>query len=265
MPDEKDKNASQPQPGWLDRLRQRYAVPPDPPPPPPPNVSPWRPEFLRTGAMDSSKIGQIGVTNKKTGRTVPRDVTLGEIPNILFNEYRSVRGSAPPQRSRPTRLSQPTKQTPSKIDYAGDEDLRKAKTDTAYAIFNDARYAPRTKVALPVVSQRARQSPEYARDFKDYQNTVWDAFAGYMMGQDRVEGRGRYNFRPYGPDATRLVKDRNGKFKPDPQQTIYRHYGPFYDPNQSKKNNPAQNSWLTIYNPPLNPAYAPPKKPKGQK
>jgi hypothetical protein len=254
MPDEKNKQAAQSQPGFWDRIRNgirdRFGEPPPPEPPSLINLSPWRPEFLRSGAMDSSRIGQIGVTDKKTGRTVPRDVTLGEVPNILFNEYRSITGSRP-QPSRPTKPSQPTKRTPPKINYAGDEQLRRARSDTAYAIFNDARYAPGTKVAPPTVSRRARQSPEYARNFKDYQNTVWNAFAGYMMGQDPVEGRGYYNRRYTNSTAPRMSGGA--------PQPLYRQYGPFRDVYQNS------DAWLDIYGPPVNPAYAQPKPPKGQK
>jgi hypothetical protein len=244
--------------GLLQRIRQRFSVPPEPELPekmkPDNAFNPWTPQFLSTGAMDSSKIGTLSwglkgrAANPKTKPATAADgnpiiyrkkghriiaskpTTLGDVSNVLFNEYRSLQGSNPKDPNTP---------------YAGDEQLKKAKSDTAYAIFNDARYAPGTEVAPPVVNKKAQQSPEYGRDFKNYQNTVWNAFAGYVMGRDPVEGRGYYNSRPNNSMAPRHV---GGKI--DPQQTVYRRYGPFassYGP---------RTPYVDIFNPPLNPDYA---------
>jgi hypothetical protein len=274
MPDEKNNEVYVRGPGGLlQRLKQRYSTPQDPELPekmkPDNAFNPWRPEFLSTGAMDPFHVGRLKWevsgknANPRTRKTVAddgnpityttagnktyahKDTTLGSVANVLFNEYRALQGNNPKDR---------------KNHYAGDEQLKKAKSDTAYAILNTARYRPGTQVAPSVLNDAARQPPEYKRDFQDYRNTVWNAFAGYVMGKDPVEGRGNYNFRVRESNMPRQVAGRT-----DPEQTVYKHYGPFYDPNQRKEKNPAQDSWLTIYNPPVNPAYAQPKPPKGQK
>ena len=212
--------------------------------------NPYSPEFLRTGAMDPSKVGNLSwevtgrdanpktrkkvaddgnpITYRKVGQHTyaSKDTTLGDVSNVLFGEYRSLQGRNPKDL---------------KTHYAGDEQLRKAKSDTAYAILNDAYYAPGTQVAPSILNERARQSPEYKRDFQSYRNTVWDAFGHFLIGKDPVEGRGMYNRRWTGSTAPREIAGRI-----DPTQTVYRRYGPFFD---SYEHN---NAWLDIFNPPLN-------------
>lgn len=221
--------------------------------------NPWRPEFLRSGAMDPTPVGTLSwqvkgrAANPKTRKSVAVDgnpltykkvghrilaskrVTLGDISKVLFNEYRALQGSNPKKPKTP---------------YAGGEQLKKAKNDTAYAILNDAHYAPGTEVAPPIVNARARRSKEYKRDFQNYKNTAWDAFANWFTGKDPVEGRGRYNFRSNNSMAPRRV----GR-KIDPQQTVYRRYGPFASSYGSTT------PYVDIFNPPLNPDYAPQTRP----
>lgn len=233
-------------------------LPPDPELPekmkPSNAFNPWRPEFLRSGAMDATPVGTLSwevkgrdanpktrksvaddgnpLTYKKVGHRIlaSKRATLADVPNVLFNEYRALQGSNPRNQ---------------KTHYAGDQQLRKGKSDTAHAILNDAHYAPGTEVAPAVLSNQARGSSEYKRDFQDYRNTAWDAFANWFIGKDPVEGRGYYNFRSNSSLAPRRV---GGKI--DPQETVYRRYGPFASSYGSKT------PYLDIYNPALNPDYA---------
>jgi hypothetical protein len=98
-------------------------------------------ELARTGQLDNMRIGG----NKKAGYR-----TLGDLTNILFNENRALSAGDV------------------KKGFAGPEKLKEAKHAMAHAIINNTLYHP-TKVASPRIDKKAQQSPEYKRDFADYQ------------------------------------------------------------------------------------------------
>jgi hypothetical protein len=181
-------------------------------------------ELARTGQLDNMRIGG----NKKAGYR-----TLGDLTNILFNENRALSAGDV------------------KKGFAGPEKLKEAKHAIAHAIINNTLYHP-TKVASPRIDKKAQQSPEYKRDFADYQRVMRNAFADQMGSfEDPTRGRSQYNNRPSDSIGIRLV---NGKR--DDAQSVYAHYGPFQDLFHRDKKS------VVIFNPPANPGYVGAEKAK---
>src|SRR5437763_619038 len=211
---------------WWNRLfPSRQDEPPPPPPPPPPKMpSPWemlKPdggEWKRTGlwdpsmaeALNSSPIGVISYADRH-GKKQTAKVTVGNLPNILFNEYSALQGSDPKQ------------------GYAGDEKLKEGKTATAHAILNDLSYRPDSIVASPFISNQRRQQKDF-QNFREYQDIAGNALADHMILSDPVQGRGNYNLRDTPSIGARIVNGRR-----DPKQTLYRQYGPFVNANTGGK------------------------------